>query len=232
MASINAMEQDLLRLVRSQASDQRPASAPPTVLPGNVQAPPAASPSVDAPAPGGDAVAELSRELASLRRQLGVAEETARKQSDIFERNTRAVLDSATRTAAGTVAREAVSTLRNAGGLGVLGSPIVGLLSALLGKRNETAAPPLTAFSLPSPVNEDLGVSAASQGGLEPVSYNADGLPRTPQPSGAAAPAANITIQVQTMDSRSFLDNSDQIARAVREAMLHSHALNDVIGEM
>jgi hypothetical protein len=41
-----------------------------------------------------------------------------------------------------------------------------------------------------------------------------------------------IQITVQAMDSRSFLDHSDDIARAVREAMLHSHSLNDVVGEL
>jgi hypothetical protein len=34
------------------------------------------------------------------------------------------------------------------------------------------------------------------------------------------------------MDSRSFLEHSDEIARAVREAMLNSHALNDVVSEL
>jgi hypothetical protein len=34
------------------------------------------------------------------------------------------------------------------------------------------------------------------------------------------------------MDSRSFADHSDEIARAVREAMLRSHSLNDVIAEI
>jgi len=41
-----------------------------------------------------------------------------------------------------------------------------------------------------------------------------------------------ITVQVQAMDSRSFMDHSWEIARAVREAMLQSHALNDVVSEL
>jgi hypothetical protein len=41
-----------------------------------------------------------------------------------------------------------------------------------------------------------------------------------------------VTIQIQALDSRSILDRSDDIARAVREAMLHSHSVNDVIGEV
>jgi hypothetical protein len=34
------------------------------------------------------------------------------------------------------------------------------------------------------------------------------------------------------MDSQSFMDRSADIARAVREAMLHMHPLNEVIGEL
>jgi hypothetical protein len=45
-------------------------------------------------------------------------------------------------------------------------------------------------------------------------------------------PAPQITIQVQAIDSRSFQDHSAEIAQAVREAMLNSHALNDVVNEL
>jgi hypothetical protein len=34
------------------------------------------------------------------------------------------------------------------------------------------------------------------------------------------------------MDSQSFLDHSDQIAQAVRQALLNSHPLADVIAEI
>ena len=44
--------------------------------------------------------------------------------------------------------------------------------------------------------------------------------------------APQITVQVQAMDSRSFLDHSHDIAQAVREAMLNMHALNDVINDL
>jgi hypothetical protein len=41
-----------------------------------------------------------------------------------------------------------------------------------------------------------------------------------------------VTVQVNAMDSRSFLDHSAEIARAVREAMLSAHGLNDVVNEL
>jgi len=43
---------------------------------------------------------------------------------------------------------------------------------------------------------------------------------------------AQIVVNVQAMDSRSFLDHSQDIAQAVREAMLNMHALNDVVSEI
>ena len=49
--------------------------------------------------------------------------------------------------------------------------------------------------------------------------------------SGGGA-ATQITVQVQAMDSRSFLDHSEEIAQAVRQAMLNSHGINDVITEL
>ena len=44
--------------------------------------------------------------------------------------------------------------------------------------------------------------------------------------------STQITVQVQAMDSQSFLDHSDDIAQAVRQAMLQSSVLNDVIREV
>jgi hypothetical protein len=41
-----------------------------------------------------------------------------------------------------------------------------------------------------------------------------------------------IVVQVQAMDSRSFLDHRDEIARAVRQAMLETNALGDVVREL
>jgi hypothetical protein len=41
-----------------------------------------------------------------------------------------------------------------------------------------------------------------------------------------------ITVQVQALDSQSFMDHSDDIARAVREAILNSHSLNDAVSEL
>jgi hypothetical protein len=45
----------------------------------------------------------------------------------------------------------------------------------------------------------------------------------------ASSRAQNILVQVQAMDSQSFMDHSHEIAQAVRQAMLNMNSLNDVI---
>jgi hypothetical protein len=43
---------------------------------------------------------------------------------------------------------------------------------------------------------------------------------------------ASITVNINAIDSRSFLDHSESIAMAVRAAMLNSGALSDVLEGM
>jgi hypothetical protein len=220
MASTVDVQQELLRLVQTATGDT-PLSAPSLTSGPTARETPAA-----------DAFTELTRELDALRKQLGAADETARRQAEVLEVNTRAVLESNRRgSAVGSLARDAVSTVTSGGGLGLLASPLGGLVGWLLGRRSPEPEADLPAFTLPNPIAANLGFAASNGPGLDPVTYRADGTPRS-APAQAPAPGANITIHVQAMDSRSFMDNSDQIARAVREAMLNSHPLNDVIGEM
>jgi hypothetical protein len=49
-------------------------------------------------------------------------------------------------------------------------------------------------------------------------------------PSGSGGP--QITVNVQAMDARSFLDRSNDIAAAVRDAMLNLNAINDVVSDL
>jgi hypothetical protein len=56
-------------------------------------------------------------------------------------------------------------------------------------------------------------------------------------PGGSAglngnAAAPQITVNVQAMDARSFMDRSNDIALAVRDAMLNMNAINDVVNEL
>ncbi len=86
-----------------------------------------------------------------------------------------------------------------------------------------------------------MGTSGLKSGAGSPIAaidYGQDGMPRPIRTatSGNSSTPANwapaVTVQVQAIDSRSFLDHSDEIARAVREAILNAHSLGDVVSEL
>ena len=117
-----------------------------------------------------------------------------------------------------------------------LGGGLVPLISGLIhlfggGGNDQPSA--LTAYSPPPNLqfhaaNGPLGSSLSE---LQGVSYDQNGRPRGAA-NGSSAPSQQITIQVQAMDSQSFLDHSQEIASAVRKAMLNMHSLNDVVSDL
>ena len=111
------------------------------------------------------------------------------------------------------------------GGLG-LSSMISGLASLFGGGDGASAPPAPTPFIPPLPIHLDAGFSDANGGPAFGVDASPGGLPRA---MTGGAGAAQITIQVQALDSQSFLDHSNDIAMAVRQAMLETTVLNDVI---
>ena len=118
------------------------------------------------------------------------------------------------------------------GGLGVV--PLISGLAGLFGGGDSEAPPPLTKYVMPSAISFQ---SAESGGRLVASDSDQTGAPRRyePQPDGigpAAAPAPQITVNVQAMDARSFMDYSGEIAQAVRGAMLNLSSLNDVVNDL
>lgn len=115
--------------------------------------------------------------------------------------------------------------------LGLLASlnPIVAGLAKLFGGGNSTAETTvLTRHERPDSLRINVGISDSSRWAVQGTDYSSSGLPRAITP---AAAAPQVVVQVQAMDSRSFLDRRDDIAAAVRQALLESHSLNDVMSE-
>jgi hypothetical protein len=109
-------------------------------------------------------------------------------------------------------------------GLGL--APLIGGLVSLFGGGGSTTTPPaLSLYTPPESVQfgGDVyrGANATDWGGSGGIN------------SGAPLPTnTQITVQVNAMDSQSFLDHSQDIARAVRQAMLNSSSLNDVVNDL
>jgi len=106
------------------------------------------------------------------------------------------------------------------GGLSLM--PLVSLFSSLFGGGQSQQPAPLMPFSLPPSLNLESTTNNQS------VVWGENGLPSSVAGGGSNA-GQQITVQVQAMDSQSFLDHSDDIAQAVRQAMLNMNSINDVV---
>jgi hypothetical protein len=125
------------------------------------------------------------------------------------------------------------------GGLsGILktGLGLPGLISGIVGLfRGQPAAPaPLVPFIQPEKLALEVANTDDILGGFPPVDRDQSGQVRVEQqqPSAPVVVQPQITVNVSAMDSQSFLDRSDDIARAVRDAMLRMHPVNDFINEL
>lgn len=173
--------------------------------------------------PGSDVteqVATLSKYLNDLRaaQQLSV---------DSTNENTRALVQNTlTKAAGGSTSSTAGSLLSGIFGSTFGLSPILKGLFSLFGGSNTQPVQPLAPFTLPPAMHYEGAYSSANRGQISSIDYGQNGAPKV------AASPTTVQIQVNAMDSRSFLDHSADIAKAVREAMLHSSSLNDVISDL
>ena len=126
-------------------------------------------------------------------------------------------------------------------GLGLV--PLLGSLFGLFGGGGKEEPPPLVKYAMPEKMyfqSADVGANIFS------ADYDQLGMPRSYSPAPApaatsaevpasAAPASaapQISVNVQAMDARSFLDHSAEIAQAVRQAMLNLNSINDVVNDL
>ena len=115
-------------------------------------------------------------------------------------------------------------------GAGPLATGLMKLFGGGGSDEGQDAVPALP-FSLPEQIFVEAGLAADRS--FVPVTYSQRGVSRAGgTPQAVNSTPAQVLVNVQAMDSRSFLDHSDDIARAVRDAMLRSHSLNDIVAEM
>jgi hypothetical protein len=83
-----------------------------------------------------------------------------------------------------------------------------------------------------SPVGQSLTASGTA-GYEETRQTAASSAVGNSQPTpNAVTYSPQITVNVNAMDSQSFMDRSDDIASAVRAAMLNMHPINDVVADL
>jgi hypothetical protein len=189
-------------------------------------------------APVGGPTTGQSQQLAQQMRQL---ESLAQAETQTAEANAQGTNQAAASSPQGpggaSIGSQAGSALESALGLGL--SPLIsGILGLFGGGGGGGGASVPSTFLMPPSVNVNAGINEGAPTQPFAVDYAAGGVPKAATSGGSGqggsgqGSSGQIVVQIQAMDSQSFLDHSDDIAQAVRQAMLQSSVLNDVIREV
>ncbi len=116
--------------------------------------------------------------------------------------------------------------LKSGFGLAGLGLKIAGLFS------RKKASPVFSTFELPPSLSFEVANTDNMLAGFPRIARGQAGTVREIQPEVASTPQPQVVVNVSAMDAQSFMDRSNDIARAVRDAMLHMHPVNDLISEV
>jgi hypothetical protein len=177
----------------------------------------------------------LSSALTEAARQVAGLVSTNQTLVDTLQNNTAAVQQSAGQGSGGSAASTAGSVAAAVFGSGLGLIPLISSIADLFGGGSSTPAP-LTKYAAPAALNVALADTPGANNGISSfpgVVYGQSGLPQAAPPS-SAAPSSNpqISIQVNALDSQSFMDHSYEIAQAVRSAMLNMNSINDVVSDL
>lgn len=102
-------------------------------------------------------------------------------------------------------------------------NPLVAGLMSLFGGGADEQAAEMVPFVMPVKQKYDVAFSENGGGLMMPMDRGEDGRVRNPP--------ANVVVQVEAMDSRSFVDRAPEIAQAVKRALLESQGLSGVMQE-
>jgi hypothetical protein len=108
-------------------------------------------------------------------------------------------------------------------------NPLASFIGLFAGSQDDgEVAPAAVKRSTAPPLNYSRGIRRENDWRPEEIDYSGDGRVRPV----AATSAPSVVVQVQAIDSRSFLDHSDAIADAVKKSLLESHTLAETVREL
>jgi hypothetical protein len=176
---------------------------------------------------------DLGTSLSQAGQQIAQLQQSYQQQASLIAANTQAIQSNtsaqSSHSALSTVGSAASSVL---GGFGLL-SPLISGIASLF--HHSSTPAPLPIYTPPSPVAINATLNSATPNST--ASGTTTGAATTGQAQSAVtssqtAPAAQVTVNVNAMDSQSFMDRSNDIANAVREAMLNMHPINGVVASL
>jgi hypothetical protein len=116
------------------------------------------------------------------------------------------------------------------GSIGGIGSLITGLVHLFGGGGKKKAPPPLVEFHLPASQQQTLSVSSKGNTLYQGSVTEATSV-RAPE-AGIYGNASQLHTSGSSPSTQWIQEQSGQIAEAVKNALLNSSSLNDVIGEL
>jgi hypothetical protein len=175
---------------------------------------------------------DLTAALSQAGQQIEQLQAAYQQQSNLITENTQA-LESSTSShgGSGSSVLGSVTSSLFGGALGFL-SPIISGIASLFGGSSTPQALPI--YTPPPPVSIS-GVVQATPAPAQASSATAassTGAGSQAASSSSSSSSPQITVNVSAMDSQSFIDRSNDIASAVREAMLNMHPINNVVAEL
>ena len=106
-------------------------------------------------------------------------------------------------------------------------NPILGGILSLFGGGDDTAPATLLPYVARPSQSYTAGFGETNAGIQLPIQRDELGVAR-----GNAGGSQGVVVQVQAMDSQSFMDHAPEIAQAVKQALLESNGLASVIQEI
>ena len=162
---------------------------------------------------------DLATSLSQAGQQIAQLQAAYQQQASLITANTQALQGNTSAQAGHSALSTAgglASSLLGGGSLSLL-SPLISGIASLFGGGSAPA--PLPIYVPPPPV--------AINGTLNSATPNA-----AASGTGGGQAASQVTVNVNAMDSQSFMDHSTDIANAVREAMLNMHPINGVVASL
>ena len=183
---------------------------------------------------------DLATSLSQAGQQIAQLQSAYQQQSSLITENTQALQSNTSSKSSGSSSGGvlgSVTSILFGGALGFL-SPIISGIARLFG--GSSAPLPLPIYTPPPPVSISGVLQATPVPSQTPsasgASTSGTGSTATPTPAASSGSQSNyspqITVNVSAMDSQSFMDRSNDIASAVREAMLNMHPINNVVADL
>jgi hypothetical protein len=176
--------------------------------------------------------ADLATSLSQAGQQITQLQSAYQQQAALITANTQAIQGntSAQGSRGGSSVGQVASTFLG-GALGFLSPVISGIASLFGGGSGTPAAVPI--YTPPPSIGISGALSPVAPIYTPPAAPAATTVGQGPNtgPSSQAA-SSPITVNISAMDSQSFLDHSNDIANAVREAMLNMHPINNTIANL